>query len=88
MFDDDYLNKSKHLQPTIQIAQETLRLLRGVPFPEEIKVNFVAGLALLDLATLQAFWVYICDRGHTEIDAPPEWKAQRHRGLASAALGQ
>ena len=88
VFDEHYLNKSKFLTSNLEIAEETLRLLSGVVLPEPVRRTFILDMARLNLAPFQAYWVFLCESGHTEFDAPPDWQAQKYRGLASAATGQ
>ena len=87
VFDDAYLRRSPFLQPNLVIVKDFFELFPGVSFPLDLQIGFAKALDKFDLAPLQAFWVYLKENGHTGTDAPPEWRAQRQRGLAAAAVG-
>ena len=88
VFDEYYVNRSKFLATNLEVAEETLRLLSCVSLPEDVRKTFILDMAQLDLSGFHAYWIFLCESGHTECDAPPDWQAQRFRGLASAAAGQ
>ena len=87
VFDQQFLKDSPHVMSTQAVAADMLRILDGIPVPQSLAKKTAMALAELDLYSLQAYWVYICQKGHTEMDAPPCWRAQKQRGLAVAAQG-
>ena len=80
VFDQRYLSSSPHLRPTSEIATDTLRLLGDIPIPQRLVQTTVEALSSIEMDSLQSFWVFLCERGHTHEEAPPDWAAQKSRG--------
>ena len=53
VFDDIYLGKSAFLTTHLEIAKETLRLLPGIAFPDDVRLKFFADISAVDLTPLQ-----------------------------------
>ena len=87
VFDEYYVRHSQYSMSSEQVGQVMFRLFDGIQVPDGVQAQCTADLATIDLSTLQAYWIFICENGHTEEEAPPCWKSQRQRGLAVAAQG-
>ena len=87
VFDDAYMHGSPHTKTSENIAIDMMRMLSGIPVRSNVLTHCVEALTEMDLTSLQVFWVYLCDHGHTGSEAPPCWSAQRQRGLVWASQG-
>ena len=88
IFDSSYLKAFGDVQSTQQLTAEMFQLLPGITFPMQVIDQVGQGLEAIDIASLQTYWAFLLQQGHTSTEAPPTWSTQQHRGLAWAAHGR
>ena len=86
-FDPAKYQHHRMLLQAEDIVQDIADQLQNLGLAKKVYEQLKRNLLAVDLAPLQLYYLWISDRGYTELEARPTWRPQRERALAAAGMG-
>merc|ERR1712051_781365 len=87
VFDQQVLAEFPGLLTASELVTDLELQFADFDIPQETMAQLRRNLDEVQLWSLQGHWAWLCRKGHTGMDAPPNWRPQKERALLAASLG-